>query len=703
MSKPSSEVPAAKRQFTLTKAIAGFGLVLFLVSGATAAIVSNRLIEIVDYARKTQDEILPASVQRAVAAVATERLLRLTLEMAQTRSDAERQRLMGQAKVIAEPLTRSTEISQKTAGVSAVAAIQKAAAAVGRNDEISQEIVAAVATTDRTISKIAEALKSIVNDSEEQINRYLLKDDDFPGPGFGIQISKRLKRIFEINAAARSLMQEVREARVLVHSALIEKSHEKLGLLHTEMINHRRRVSALLQIIPSKGGYEYLPNLIEEKLAGRAVIEMRMLQIDEEDEKRQSLSVATSTLSALANELSLASSNLASESTTGILAGLESIKFAFAIGGLVILGLIVLIGVMAQRMIVRPLARSAHVLSELSEGRMADAPPHSTLRELNALSGAVASFAGALRSMEEMRRLKSASDDEEERNASMRHEMRVLANEFESTVIASVTQIGRSADELRQSSDFMSDAISATESLSDDSQTRATQARHNVDGVAAASREIASGISEIETAADAAARQSQQGASAAARAKSAVSGLTVTADRIGEVVDLVSEITKRTNLLALNATIEAARAGEAGRGFAVVAGEVKQLAGQTAEAAAEIVEHVKAIRAGVTETSDQINTIADVVAATANSADRIAASVSQQASTTRDIASRAGGAAEANGAVADIISQLNEKARSSNIVVEQVAIAANEMHDVADTLRGNVDGFLTGLRDRASM
>ena len=284
----------------------------------------------------------------------------------------------------------------------------------------------------------------------------------------------------------------------------------------------------------------------------------------------------------------------------------------------------------------------------------------------------------------------------------MRKEMSALAKEFESTVMASVSQIGRSADELRQSSDFMSDAISATETLSHSSRDRAAEARENVDGVAAGSQQIASSIGEIETAASDAAQRSQRGADAAANAKASVSGLTDDANRIGEVVNLVSEITKRTNLLALNATIEAARAGEAGRGFAIVAGEVKQLAGQTAEAAHEIVEHVKRIRDGVTETSDHIEVIADVVASTSDMADMIASSVSQQAATTRSIADRAGGAAAANVEVADLIAQLNEKARSGNAVVEQVSIAANKIHGVADTLRTEVDGFITGLRARAS-
>jgi len=60
-----------------------------------------------------------------------------------------------------------------------------------------------------------------------------------------------------------------------------------------------------------------------------------------------------------------------------------------------------------------------------------------------------------------------------------------------------------------------------------------------------------------------------------------VQGLSAAAQKIGDVVKLISDIASQTNLLALNATIEAARAGEAGRGFAVVASEVKSLASQT--------------------------------------------------------------------------------------------------------------------------
>lgn len=65
---------------------------------------------------------------------------------------------------------------------------------------------------------------------------------------------------------------------------------------------------------------------------------------------------------------------------------------------------------------------------------------------------------------------------------------------------------------------------------------------------------------------------------------------------IGEIVELISDITEQTNVLALNAAIQAAAAGEAGRGFSVVAEEVQRLAERSANATRRIGAIVKAIQ-----------------------------------------------------------------------------------------------------------
>jgi twitching motility protein PilJ len=72
---------------------------------------------------------------------------------------------------------------------------------------------------------------------------------------------------------------------------------------------------------------------------------------------------------------------------------------------------------------------------------------------------------------------------------------------------------------------------------------------------------------------------------------------------IGEIVELIADITEQTNVLALNAAIQAASAGEAGRGFTVVAEEVQRLAERSAEATKQITTLVKAIQ---TDTQDAV-------------------------------------------------------------------------------------------------
>jgi methyl-accepting chemotaxis protein len=188
---------------------------------------------------------------------------------------------------------------------------------------------------------------------------------------------------------------------------------------------------------------------------------------------------------------------------------------------------------------------------------------------------------------------------------------------------------------------LVQDASDAAGSASEASQSAGTQAQT----VAAAIEQLAASIEEITRQVAHATSIAEQAVRQAQETDVTVGGLAAGAERIGDVVRLISEIAAQTNLLALNATIEAARAGEAGRGFAVVAGEVKSLAAQTARATEEIGQQIAGIRATTKQVVTAVRGFGGVVTEIEKVAGAIADAVDGQRNAAQESAAAAAGIA----------------------------------------------------------
>jgi methyl-accepting chemotaxis protein len=75
----------------------------------------------------------------------------------------------------------------------------------------------------------------------------------------------------------------------------------------------------------------------------------------------------------------------------------------------------------------------------------------------------------------------------------------------------------------------------------------------------------------------------------------AITRLSDNSSRIENIISVINDITKRTNLLALNASIIAAQAGEYGKSFGVVADEIRNLSLQTGHSTGEITSIIEEI------------------------------------------------------------------------------------------------------------
>src|SRR5258708_30132444 len=149
--------------------------------------------------------------------------------------------------------------------------------------------------------------------------------------------------------------------------------------------------------------------------------------------------------------------------------------------------------------------------------------------------------------------------------------MESVATKFETGVGTVVAAVGWAAGQLRTTARSMAATADQATRQTATVAAASEEATQSAQAVAAAVEELNTSIGEIAQQVNQSARIAGAAVDQANSANSEVQSLALAAQKIGDVVKLISEIAAQTNLLALNATIEAARAGQACRRLAVAA------------------------------------------------------------------------------------------------------------------------------------
>ncbi len=279
-------------------------------------------------------------------------------------------------------------------------------------------------------------------------------------------------------------------------------------------------------------------------------------------------------------------------------------------------------------------------------------------------------------------------------------EVSTFINAFRRRMRILISRMAQQTDTVKKESKVMSQAAEDMSQAATDVkhkavqvQDSARQADDSVNTVVTAMEQMYNAVTEVANNTGLASNIANEAREQTLTTDMVIQDLAESAQKIGQMSNLIGSIAEQTNLLALNATIEAARAGEAGKGFAVVANEVKELAKQTSESVHEIDEIVQNLQTKASDAKEATGKIVETIGNMADISDTIAAAVEEQTATTNKIndhSHMASGMVQQMSGLSEGIAQSGEAAEQG---AHKVRDAARKLDTLSHELKDMVHQF----------
>jgi methyl-accepting chemotaxis protein len=376
----------------------------------------------------------------------------------------------------------------------------------------------------------------------------------------------------------------------------------------------------------------------------------------------------------------------------------DTLKRAIIVAGLIAIGPVVLIALMLGLSVARPIGGLATALAAIAAGntnlRIAGARRNDEI-------GAIAVSVQKIRESTERNGQTLLREREERETEAHRQRAALLADlaaDLERSVMGVTSAVSSAAEELGVTASELANGANETQANAGTVHESTSRAIFSMSSIEEAARDLRLAIDRLDDDVQSSDRSARSARDYADQMGAVVDELAAGADRVSDVIGLISDIASQINLLALNATIEAARAGEAGRGFAVVASEVKGLSGQTARAIDDISRQIATMNQATGATVEAIAGIRSMIADLSDTVRRTAETMRRQHGVTHAIVADVGAATIEFSRIGDATSLVSSASQQTSEAAAAVKHASNELAGLAGSLKSRIDQFILQVR-----